>query len=125
MTTKVQLSFETEGFDTELHFEFSRQIGNVLDYSSLFDPHTMSRLLYRGNKKLQSDGLLGVVSENVPTAATVVLIQEQQGHYIEVGRMASTDGAWAIAQLQDKPTHAIALKDGFNAGITAYIIPEG
>lgn len=124
MTTKVQLSFENDGYDTELHFDFNRQIGNVLDYSSLFDPHTMSRLLYRGNKKLQSDGLQGVIADGIPTSATVVLIQEHQGHYIEVGRMATSDGSWNISGLQDKPTHAIALKQGFNAGITAYITPE-
>lgn len=124
MTYRVEMSYLLDGDYAEIEFHFGREISNIMDYCNMFDPHVMANILYHGTKKIQSNGLQGVVAEDVPTSATVILIQEHQGHYIEVGRMISADGAWNIAQLQDTPTHAIALKDGFNAGITANITPE-
>ncbi|MFN4367311.1 MAG: hypothetical protein ACK4GA_06830 [Acinetobacter sp.] len=104
-------------------FLFSDQ-PNGLDFGSIYDPYSISKILYEGDCQIKSDGLSGVVQEGIPVSALVVLFQEHQGKMIEVGRMDSTDGSWHIHGLKKKATHAVAFKAGFNAGVIANITPE-
>lgn len=124
MTAMIDASFDVGDESVLMQYSFFKTHQNVLDYTDIYEPHSMARALYSGALRMASDGLQGVIADGIPTSATVVLIQEHQGHFIEVGRMVTSDGSWNISGLQDKPTHAIALKPGFNAGITAYITPE-
>lgn len=87
---------------------------------SLFSP----LLTGIGNCTLASDGLLGVIAEDVPAPeSTVILLQEVSGVFVEVGRQTSTDGSWEFNTLGNGETIAIALKDGYNAGIVSGLIP--
>lgn len=92
--------------------------GNL--HVSLFAP----ALKKIGSYSLQSDGLLGVIAEDVPAPeSTVILLQEVSGVFVEVGRQTSTDGSWEFNTLGNGETIAIALKDGYNAGIVSGLIP--
>ena len=98
--------------------KYSLKRGNVLGshYASLFER--------AGTLSLHSDGLLGVVADDAPApASTVVLFQEISGVYVEVGRQKSTDGSWGFKTLGQGPTIAIALKQGYNAGIVSGLLP--
>ncbi|WP_143222703.1 hypothetical protein [Acinetobacter sp. ANC 4218] len=77
-----------------------------------------------GTLELSSDGLLGVVADDAPAAeSTVVLFQEISGVYVEVGRQKSSDGSWGFSTLGQGPTLAVALKQGYNAGIVSGLLP--
>lgn len=103
--------------DSELE-KYSLKRGSVLGshYSSLFER--------AGALSLSSDGLLGVVAEDAPAPeSTVVLFQEISGVYVEVGRQKSSDGSWGFKTLGQGPTLAVALKQGYNAGIVSGLFP--
>lgn len=87
---------------------------------SLFNPLLASI----GNRSLASDGLLGVIADDAPAPqSTVVLLQEISGAYVEVGRQLSADGSWSFNTLGKEQTIAIALKDGYNAGVVSGLAP--
>lgn len=75
----------------------------------------------KGRSSVASDGLKGVLADGVPVSATIIVLQEREGVLIEVQRIQSADGSWSMAELREQKTHALAFKDGFNAGIIANI----
>lgn len=97
---------------------------NIFDYSSLGELPVIIGLNFLGNKRIGSDGLMGAIVDGAPTSANIVLIQEHHGILVEVARLETEDGSYMFTKLAGKKTHAIALKEGFNAGITADIQPE-
>lgn len=119
----TEFSFGLSETNSFMHFPASMfpnitQRGQM--HVSLFNPLLASI----GNRTLASDGLLGVVADDVPApASTVVLFQEIAGAYVEVGRQLSTDGSWGFSTLGQGPTLAVALKQGYNAGIISGLLP--
>ena len=100
--------------------EYSQKRGNILAsiYSSI--------LADNGYGQLSSDGLRGVIADGVPAPqSTVILLQEVSGVYTEVGRKLSTDGSWSFDTLSKVPTIAVALLEGYNAGIVSGLNPGG
>lgn len=75
-------------------------------------------------KRLKSDGLKGIVDGEIPVSAKVIVLQEINGFYTEVGRTNSSDGSWEINNLSKKTSIAIALKEGYNAGISSGLLPK-
>lgn len=97
---------------------------NVCDNNQFYEPAVIVQQMYKGNKRIQSDGLRGVIADSSPIDATVVILQEQNGLLIEVARTSSADGSWSFTNLADAKSHAIAFRETFNAGITSNLQPE-
>lgn len=97
---------------------------NTYDMAHVYEPKPVIGRTFSGNKRLASDGLRGVVADNIPTDATVVILQEIGGMIIEMGRTTTEDGSWSFSNLPDAVSHAVAFRTGFNAGITSGIQPE-
>lgn len=122
-------SYEFSGDDINLLLHEPLPNPNAMDRgSNLNDPSYLSYQVYsivhRGTKRIISDGLSGVIADGAPSSATVVLLQEYQGMLFEVARVDSPDGAYFFSGLNDKEIHAVAFKQGHNAGISAHIQPE-
>lgn len=84
----------------------------------------LSKRLPRGSLMVSSKGLQGVVADSVPVGAKVVLVQEVEGILIQVAETESLDGSWLFTNIRNSETHAIAFKEGYNAGIVANIDME-
>lgn len=91
----------------------------VLSY--FVDPAYVSAIAGGSLALVQSNGAFGVVADGLPTAGTVVLLQERNKVLVEVGRLNTGDGTWAFEVPQGAPTHAVAFSDGYNAGVAAFI----
>lgn len=96
---------------------------NVFDFSSIGEIPAIVALHRTGKKRIKSDGLMGAIIDGAPTEAIIVLLQEFNGMLVEVGRVQSPDGSYLFEHLKDYPTHIVAMKDGFNAGIVANVVP--
>lgn len=118
----VSFSMDT---DTEyaLGIEYVN-VPNVYDTVTVLDPQAVIARSYSGNKRIQSDGLRGVIADSSPIDATVVIVQEHNGILVEVARTVSADGSWSFENLPDAKSHAIAFRETFNAGITSGLQPE-
>lgn len=97
---------------------------NVLDRFGMVEPQPVVVRSYIGKKRLASDGLRGVIADNSPIDATVVVLQDHGGFLVEVARTESSDGSWLIENLPDATSHTLALREGFNAGVIANLKPE-
>lgn len=98
---------------------------NTFDCNSTVNTKLANVVLNRLSKKrLKSDGLSGIVANNTPVSARVVILQEINGLYTEVGRGDSIDGSWEIRNLPSKPSIAIALKSSYNAGVVSGLDPK-
>lgn len=117
-------------------FDFGLDEGNsFMQFSESMFPYTVLRgqvhvsmfgpmLASIGNRSMASDGLLGVVADDAPVpTSTVVLFQEIAGAYVEVGRQLSSDGSWSFNTLGKDAVIAVALKEGYNAGVVSGLIP--
>ena len=98
-------------------------IYNAFDFTSVGEIPALVALHRTGKKRLASDGLMGVIIDGAPTDATIVLLQEFNGMLVEVGRVQSPDGSYLFEHLKDYPTHIVAMKEGYNAGIVANVVP--
>lgn len=98
---------------------------NTFDCNSVVNTKLANVVLNQLSKKrLKSDGLSGIVANNTPVSARVVILQEINGLYTEVGRGDSIDGSWEIGNLPSKPSIAIALKSSHNAGVVSGLDPK-
>lgn len=96
---------------------------NAFDFTSVGEIPALVALHRTGKKRLASDGLMGAIIDGAPTDATIVLLQEFNGMLVEVGRVQSPDGSYLFEHLKDYPTHIVAMKEGYNAGIVANVVP--
>lgn len=100
-------------------------VKNGLDQNSVIQNGLPAlQLQALSHKRLKSDGLSGIVDGNSPVSGKVVVIQEINGLYTEVGRAVTSDGSWEIKQLTNKSCIAIALKDNYNAGVVSGLLPK-
>lgn len=118
------INFKTEIKDDVLVMSrLGEEQYNVFDLASPGEIPTIVELTCRGKHRLASDGLLGAIVDGAPASATILVLQEHNGVYVEVGRVVTEDGSYDFNTLADRLTHVVAFKDGFNAGITANISP--
>lgn len=115
------MSFDGEGLFLEVvKNQFQK---NKYSHNS---PDSLAGIVSRmtgGKGVIISDGLEGVIAEGSPIPATVVLLQNIGGVYVEVAKVESLDGSWRVEDLCQVATHAVAFKENYNAGIVADITP--
>lgn len=118
---ETKLTFDGEGLFLEVtKGQFQK---NKYSHNS---PDSLAGIVSRmtgGKGVIISDGLEGVIAEGSPTPATVVLLQNIGGIYVEVAKVESLDGSWRVEDLRQVATHAVAFKENYNAGIVADITP--
>lgn len=124
MITVKRSVFSIEADDTLRMTWIEDLYKNVFDIAHPGEPATYLEHHFKGNRRIASDGLQGVIADDLPVGATVILLQQHQGVLVEVGRTVSLDGSYSFNDVANKPTFALAVKDGYNAGIVAGILPE-
>lgn len=124
MITVKRSVFSIEADDTLRMTWIEDLYKNVFDIAHPGEPATYLEYHFKGNRRIASDGLQGVIADDLPVGATVILLQQHQGVLVEVGRTVSLDGSYSFNDVANKPTFALAVKDGYNAGIVAGILPE-
>lgn len=115
------MSFDGEGLFLELGK--NRFQKNKYSHISLDSLSGIVSRMTGGKGVIISDGLEGIIADGSPTAATVVLLQNIGGIYVEVAKVESLDGSWRVEDLRQISTHAVAFKENYNAGIVADITP--
>jgi hypothetical protein len=124
MITVKRSVFSTEADDTIRMTWIDDSYKNAFDIAHPGEPAAYLSNHFKGNHRIASDGLQGVIADDLPVGATVILLQQHQGVLVEVGRTISADGSYNFNDVGNKPTYAVAVKDGYNAGIVAGILPE-
>ena len=106
-------------------FDLSSWSRNILDYNSIV--HTSVPTIHLNalsSKRLKSDGLSGIVDGSTPVSGDVVVLQKINGLYVELGSAVTADGSWEINHLPERESIAIALKEGYNAGVVSGLLPK-
>lgn len=103
-----QDTLRMRGYD--LYSDFN--LPAVLDYIKTYNKH-----------RLASDGYEGIVADNLPSDGTVIVFQVIGDRYVEVGRTETTTGEWQVTNLRPSQSLAVAIKEGYNAGIVGGLIP--
>lgn len=112
--------------DDVLDFPITKAELNMLGYDLYTDfsiPATLDYIKHFNHHLLASDGYEGIVADNLPSDGTVVILQVHGDRYMEVGRAATTTGEWQITNLRPSQSLAVAIKEGYNAGIVGGLIP--
>ena len=122
---KLECSFDHQGLDgvMTVHCHYPKEINTYL-HNNVMDISAVISRSFHGNKRIQSDGLRGVIADSSPIDATVVIMQEHNGVLVEIARTTSPDGSWSFENLPNAKSHAIAFRETFNAGITSGLQPE-
>ena len=112
--------------DDVLDFPITKAELNMFGYDLYTDfsiPATLDYIKHFNHHHLASDGYEGIVADNLPSDGTVVILQVLGDRYMEVGRAATTTGEWQITNLRPSQSLAVAIKEGYNAGIVGGLIP--
>lgn len=122
--SKLEFDLDRDANGVYLSMTEDSNLPSIYHNHNTMDIFGLTRRMQKGVLTVSSDGLQGVLADGVPVGAKVILVQTVDGVLVEVAKTESLDGSWSFANIHALETHALAFKEGYNAGIVANIDME-
>lgn len=122
--SKLEFDLDHDADGVYLSMTEDSNLPSIYHNHNTMDIFGLTRRMQKGVLTVSSDGLQGVLADGVPVGAKVILVQNVDGVLVQVAGTESLDGSWLFTNIRNSKTHAIAFKEGYNAGIVANIDME-